>query len=106
MSQVLQMPAAEVPVEVLALATEQGVSDYLMAILQMTRRTFPESPLTVSVDSDPEIANDRHILVGVNAHGTEVDEALTILDEWHDGLFECCPASLVSTFRLALSLSA
>jgi hypothetical protein len=106
MSLIAQVPKTEIPAGVLAFAMEQGVSDYLSPVLEMTRAIFPESPLTLSVEADPEISNDWHIVLGVRAPGTQVDEGLASLDEWHDGLFSCCPAPLVSVFRLGLSLAA
>ncbi len=103
-------PAAHVrpfamPAEALAFAEEQGVADYLPGVLQMTQRLFPDSPLTVQLEDDPEIANDRHIVLVVKATNLEVSRALEERWQWHRGLFANCPAPLVCVFRLGLELT-
>jgi hypothetical protein len=94
-----------VPQEVLDFAAEQGVSDYLPAVLEMTNHIFPGGLQAVVVDDDPEIANDRHILIVVKAKTFDVPQALEARWQWHGGLFESCPARLVCVFRLDLSIA-
>jgi hypothetical protein len=100
MIQALQHPLPAVPPDVLAFAAEQGVATYLPAVLEMTRQVFPEVPLSVQVEDDPEIANDRHLVIGVKAQNLGVPQALEALYEWHRELFARCPAPLVCVFRL------
>ena len=57
----------------------------------MTRRVFPpDSQLEVLMDEDPEIADDRHIVMKV-ATSLSVAEAVAADREWSYQIFECCP---------------
>ena len=105
MSLATQTPALVVPAEVLALAAKQGVTTYLPAVLEMTQRIFPNASLSVLVEDDPEIANDRHIVVRVQVEDLDVPQALDARYQWHRELFACCPAPLVSVFRVGLELT-
>ena len=92
---ILVTPLSE---EIFAFAAEQGVSAELPAVLSLTQRIFPQATLEVSIDEDPEIANDRHLLIHVHNGDLSVDEAIQTRAEWIDGLFGCCPAPLVCLF--------
>ena len=104
MTQTSSLPIP-VPAEVIAFAAEQGVGAYLPGVLEMTRRTFPDAALGVVVEDDPEIPNDRHIVVLAKGIKLTVDQALEASDQWDRGLFACCPAPLVCVFRLGMSLA-
>lgn len=88
--------------EVSAFAAEQGVSAELPAVVELTRRLFPDATLSVIVEDDPEIANDWHIVIEAKNINMLVSQALEALDEWDRGLFACCPAPLTCVFRLGL----
>lgn len=104
MTPVTQTPSLDIPSEVYAFAAAQGASIYLPAILDMTRRVFPHSRrLVLFLEDDPEIPNDRHIVLEVDAP-LEVPQALQAHRHWNDGLFACCPAPLVCVFRLSMDL--
>ena len=105
MSPATQTPALVVPPEVRTFAAEQGVTAFLPAVLEMTRRIFPDASLSVLVEHDQEIANDRHIVVHVKVEDLEVPQALEARYQWHRELFACCPAPLVCVFRLGLELT-
>jgi hypothetical protein len=105
MSQVLPTSSLNLPPEVIALAVGQEVDSYVPAVLKMTQRIFPNSIWSVEVDDDPEIANERHLVVAVQASSLSVSEALEARYQWHRELFACCPAPLVCTFRLGLELT-
>lgn len=100
-------PVASMPIppDVTAFAAEQGVSAELPVVVEMTRRLFPEAEMFVQTEDDPEIANDRHIVIVTRPTGLSVDDALELLWEWHRQMFLCCPATLVCVFRLGLELS-
>ena len=100
-----QAPSLDVPPEVHSFAEEQGVRGYLPAVLEMTRGLFPSVPIIVQVEDDPEIANDRHIVLVVRPKNMNVSQALDVRWEWHRGLFACCPAPLVPVFRLGLEFT-
>ena len=94
-----------VPQQVLDFAAEQGVAEYLPAVLEMTARVFPGGLKDVIVEDDPEIANDRHILIGVHAKNLGVPQGLEAHRQWTGGLFQSCPAPKVCVFRLDLSIA-
>jgi hypothetical protein len=105
MTQATQSPPYNLPPEVLAFAADQDVTAVLPAVLEMTQQLFPAALLNVVVEDDPEIANDRHLVVRVNVTNLDVPQALEAHYQWHRGLFACCPAPLVCTFRLGLELT-
>jgi hypothetical protein len=102
MIQTTQTPAVEIAPEVVAFAAVQGVTSYLSAVVEMTLRLFPSATLRVVVEDDPEIANDRHIVMVGKVQKQSVSEALETRYQWHRGLFACCPAPQVCVFRLGM----
>jgi hypothetical protein len=102
MIQAKSAPEVNIPSEVTTFAAEQGVTEYLPQVIELTQRIYPRATLTVEIDDDPEIPNDRHILI--NAEGVDLPESLGLDKswEWHGSLFACCPASLVPVFRVSV----
>jgi hypothetical protein len=88
--------------EVQAFAEQEGVTAYLPALMEMTRRIFPGAPLTVLVDEDPEIANDRHIVLEVELGGWGVPEMVAANERWVNELFQHCPSTHAPVFRLGM----
>ena len=105
MTPALHTPFLAVPQEVQAFANEQGVAAYLPAVLEMTARVFPGGLQEIIVEDDPEIANDRHIVVVVKARDLDVEQGVEAHGRWHQELSACCPAPLVYPFRLSLSIA-
>ena len=56
--------------------------------------------LALTIDIDPEIENDCHLLIHATGVDLTVDQAVETQWEWNRQLFECCPAPLVCVFRL------
>jgi hypothetical protein len=102
MTEAMQTLSQALSPDVQAVAAEQGVSAYLPCVLEMTQRVFPGAALNVVIEEDPEIANDRHVVVLAKAENLKVSQALEAIYEWHRGLFTCCPAPMVCVFRLGL----
>src|SRR5438874_13397986 len=101
-----KLPAWEnTSAEVQIFAAEQGVANYIPAILNMTRQIFSNSTMQVAVEDDPEIADDRHIILEVSVRNMDVSQALQAEYRWHEGLFAHCPAPLASVFRLGLDIT-
>jgi hypothetical protein len=97
------LPIPVIPPEVLAFAAEQGAAAYLPAVVEMTRRIFPTAPIAVFVEEDPEIADDRHIVLEVQVpQDTGVEELVTTHRQWVDDIFRHCPATHVCVFRLGV----
>jgi hypothetical protein len=88
--------------ELLAFATEQGVMPYLRPVLEMTSHVFQGRPMTVYVDEDPEIANDRHIVIDVEVTGFDAEQMFACQQDWIHHIFQKCPATHVCVFRLGL----
>jgi hypothetical protein len=95
-------PLGEVPAEVRAFAEEQGVTGFLPAVLTLTRRIFPGAPLRVLVDDDPEIANDRHIVLEVEVAGLDVQQMFEAQRQWTADIFKHCPAIHAPVFRIMM----
>ena len=91
-----------VPPAVQAFAREQGAAELLPGALDLTRRVFPDARrVEVVLEDDPEIVNDRHIVLDVYA-STTVPQALDAYRRWNDGMSALCPVPLSCLFRLNL----
>ena len=88
--------------EVLSFAAEQQVLPFFEPVLGLTRRIFPARPITVGVEEDPEIANERHILIDVDATGLDSDQMFQSQELWFQDIFKHCPATHVCVFRLGM----
>ena len=95
-------PLPTVPPDVAAFAGEAGVTACLPAVLAMTRGLFPAAPMSVSVEEDPEIADDRHIVVVVDVARIADNRLFDLQQAWTGQIFDCCPAPRVCIFRLAM----
>ena len=104
MGQVMTSPPVTISPEVGAFAAQEGVAPYLQEVIMMTSRLFPNSQIDVLVETDPEISDDRHIILDVKTKDKEVAEALEGRFEWDHQLFSICPAPLVCVFRLGLDI--
>ncbi len=97
-------PHPTVPAEVWAFAWEQGVEQYLPALIELARQTYPGATrFDIFTEDDPEIANDRHIVFELDVP-LSVEQALEADQRWHDGVFGIVPAPLVCVFRKSADL--
>ena len=100
-----QSPEFASHADVVAFAREQQVEEYLPSVLEMTRRIFPSARrIAVTAEDDPEIANDKHIVIEVEAAGLNIEQALQARRQWCRDMFQCCPSTLVCVFRLGLEM--
>ena len=104
MGQVTITPPLTIPPEVEVFAAHEGAAPYLHEVIRMTNRVFPNCRINLLVEDDPEIADDRHIVLEVKTN-MEVAEALQAEYQWHEGLFVHCPAPLAPVFRLGLEIA-
>lgn len=102
MTQTTTAPLPVIPPEVAAFAAEQGVTEYLPALLALVRRIFPQSRIGVLLEDDPEIANDWHIVFEVDVNGMEEHQLFTAQTQWSSEIFQHCPATHVCVFRLGM----
>jgi hypothetical protein len=89
--------------EVLESARRQGVESYLDPMREATGQLFPEAPLRVFVGSDPEIAEDEHLVWEACIDYTGVADFLEAERRWIGELCRVCPAPLTCVFRLILA---
>jgi hypothetical protein len=91
--------------EVRAFAREAGAEAYLLCVVEMTQRIFPDAwRLAVVVEEDPEIANDRHIVLEVDVPDRSPEQFVPSLLPWDEEMMRICPATLDHVFRLHLGL--
>jgi hypothetical protein len=98
--QTATLPLALLPAEALAFAVQQRVSEYLPAVIDLTRRVFPASVLHVCLGEDAEDENHRYIALDVEVGAMDLDELLAAQRAWSAGLFAVCPASQAVHFVL------
>ncbi len=91
--------------EVRAFAAEAGVAEYLLPVVEMTQRVFPDARrLAVLVEEDPEIANNRQIVLEVDVPERGPEQFVESLLPWDEEMFRICPTTLGLVFRLSLNL--
>jgi hypothetical protein len=96
-------PLPVVPQDALDFAAEQGVAQYLPPLLELLPRVFLNARnFTVTVEDDPELANERHIVFDVYlpSMGPEVLEAK---HRWNRETLQICPATQICLFRLVMN---
>jgi hypothetical protein len=97
--------ASQWPADVLEFATKEKVQDYLDPLLEATRRVFPTArAIKVSLECDPEIANDWHIVFDFEVPSRDVPHFVEALHRWNREAFAICPAPLICIFRLCPQL--
>jgi hypothetical protein len=95
------LPLPAVPPEVAAFAAKQGVTDYLPALLEMTRRIFPTVPVRVLLEEDPEIPDFTAIVFEVHGDTLDLDDLYTRREQWLAELLKIgppahtCPVTIV-----------
>jgi hypothetical protein len=96
-------PPAVLP-EILAFARQEGVEQYLPGLIALSQRVFPSATsFEVLLEEDPEIADDRHIVLRLTV-SLNVDQARDADLCWNRGAFEIVPAPLICAFRLSVDL--
>jgi hypothetical protein len=93
----------EVPAEVLSLAAEKGVGNYLYPVLEMTARLFPGCPLTVTREHEWEDPYEDYIQVHADVSGWSVERVVDAHRQWCADLAAYCPRS--HTFYFGLSFA-
>jgi len=103
MASTTQAGFSSTPQEVLSFAVEQGVDAFLPSVLAMTQREFSNARrIELTIEDDPEIPDDRHIVIEVDIPGLDPAGHAEAKLRWGRELFKLCPATLVCVFRCAL----
>jgi hypothetical protein len=93
------------PADVLDFAARNQVKPYLEPLLEATRRVYPTlRSLAVTLELDPEIPDDWHIVFWVRVPKEDVPHFVEALHQWNDEQSRICPAPLACIFRLVLML--
>ncbi len=87
--------------EIDVLAGQLGVRAELPRVIAMTQAVFPGDAMRIEIDDDPEVPEDRHLVIVVRSTVVSVDQLVATQWRWHEQLFGCCPAPLTPVFRLA-----
>jgi hypothetical protein len=98
--------APVIPADVAAFAAEHGGADYVLPLLEMTRRIFPGVPLTLRVEHDMEISDLRWVVFDLDVAGLGVDQLVAGQGNWSASLFQNCPATHAHLFVLGMWASA
>jgi hypothetical protein len=105
MTPAAQRRTTSIPADVLAFAAGQGAAAIVPAMLKMTEQLFPEARrIGLSLEADPEIPNDFHILIEVDVPSLDAEQYAEAKFRWSRELFRICPAPLVCIFRCSLRL--
>jgi hypothetical protein len=88
--QMVALPSPVIPPEVLAFASERGVSRYLSAVINLARRAFPSCALAVSLGEDAEDETHQYVAVDVDASAMGAEELLAGQCRWSAGLSQVC----------------
>src|SRR5947207_15862454 len=98
MTHTTTLPLPSVSPGVLAFAVERGVERYLPDLVAAARRIFPDLPIDILVEDDPELSNNRQIVFEVEMNGRGVEEWASTHRQWIDETFRICPATHVHVF--------
>lgn len=90
------------PTDVLDFAAKHNVQSYLDPLLLATQRLFPTAQLRASVQTDPEIRDDVHIILEAHLPHQDVPDYVDAQHQWIRALMAICPAPLTCIFRLLL----
>jgi len=89
-----------VPPEVQEFAAEKGVSRYIGAVVELARRAYPSSALSVSLGQDTEDETHQYIALDIEAGGRTTEELLAGQRVWSAGIGQVCPSRQAVYFVL------
>lgn len=93
-----------IPQDAVEFAVQQGVSEFLQPLLEMTSRIFPDAAIRLLVETDAEDGSDHYLVVEVKVGKMAVAEAFALRQRWLEELFEQCPSTKTPVFVLGLEL--
>lgn len=89
--------------EVEKFAAEKGVDQFLPAVWEMTTQMFPSALRTrLYVEEDPEIADQKYLVVDVEIAGLSDAEYCARQQSWVRRMLVICPPPIDSPFILRL----
>ncbi len=99
-------PPPVIPADVAAFAAENGVTDNVVPLLELTRSLFPAAPIEPLVEEDAEVPDVQWIVMQTDVAGWDADRLFAARQQWTEGLVRLCPAPLLHFFTLGLWASA
>jgi hypothetical protein len=106
MASTTQLDLPAMPLDVLELAGRENVAQELRTVVVMTRNVFRSPVITLRLEDDPEMADDRHIVIEVDVTGWTVDEMFAARNRWNQLFLKGCSPSKLCIFRLRLRQTA
>jgi hypothetical protein len=85
-------PQPTVPPDVEAFIAEKGLGRYLGVVIDLARRAFPSSALSVSLGQDAEDETHRYVALDVEAGDQTTEDLLAGQQVWSTGLGGACPS--------------
>ena len=86
------LSAPAVPSDVQAFAAEKGVGRYLNAVIDLARRAFPSSALSVSLGQDAEDDAHQYVALDVKVGDLSAEGLLAGQRAWSEGIRGVCPS--------------
>jgi hypothetical protein len=84
--------APVIPAEVEEFAASKGANGYLNAVIDLARRAFPSSALSVSRGQDAEDETHQYIALDVEVGDKAAEELLTGRRTWSGEMSRICPS--------------
>jgi hypothetical protein len=101
-SSAIAPPIPGVSDDVLRFLEAKALIAHLRPIVEMTRGIFVDKAPELRLADDPEIEDDRYVVLEVDTASLTVEEAVAAQRRWSRGLFGVCPASQAQCFRLLM----
>jgi hypothetical protein len=96
-------PLPTIAPEILAYAAEHGGAEYLLPVLEMTRRLFPDAPISLAARDDPEVADLHFLAIEVPVlRDAEVDWLVAMQRRWVEEIMQLGPPDKTLLFTLSL----
>jgi alkylhydroperoxidase/carboxymuconolactone decarboxylase family protein YurZ len=89
-----------IPPEVQEFAAAKEVGRYLRPVIDLARRAFPSSALSVSLGRDAEDETHQYIALDVAVGGLATEELLAGQRTWSAGVARVCPSRQAVYFVL------
>jgi hypothetical protein len=92
----------DVPLDVIEFAGEHDAVWNLRPLVTITRTAFPARPIHLRLEADPEIADDRRIVIEVDITGWDAEQTARARDQWAELFLKVTMPSQVGVFRLRM----
>ncbi len=97
------LPVWQWPPEVLELADQKKLRDYLDPLMEATRRIFPAARwIKVRLDQDPEMPDWQTIVFAVGVNGMPAQESFARRSLWIKECINICPYPRDPIFALCI----